>query len=68
MQTLRLHCIHLFSRPIVVPGHTDTSLYIRNYELDHETSAAGIVHGVIEVVGFSPGSASICIDSVDTAW
>lgn len=58
----------MFNKPIVVPGHTDTTLYITNYELDHETSAAGIVHGVIEVVGFSPGSASICIDSVDTAW
>lgn len=67
MQLLRLHCYYLFSRPTVVPGYTDTSIHITNYELDHETLAGGIVHGVLEVVGFSLGSASICIDSVDTA-
>lgn len=51
----------------MVPGYTDTAIHIIKYELDHETLAGGIVHGFLEVVGFSLGSASICIDSVDTA-
>lgn len=55
-------------RQHIVPGYSDPLIYVTNLELQTKTSANGIVHGVLEVMGNSPGTAYVCLDSVDKSW
>lgn len=56
------------SRPSVALGYSDQSLHVTSLELQHTAPLGGVVHGLLKVVGNSPGSASICLQSIDKSW
>lgn len=59
---------NIFNKPSVALGYSDPSLHVTSLELQHTAPLGGVVHGLLEVVGNSPGSASICLQSFDKSW
>lgn len=59
---------NIFNKPRVALGYSDPSLHVTSLELQHTAPLGGVVHGLLKVVGNSPGSASICLQSIDKSW